>query len=48
MAGEQAIDSPFTGMFFLLRRLFPETTDGRPRSPNRPDMGYALRRPRRV
>ncbi len=46
MAFERDVNSRFTGMIFLLRRLFPEAPDGRPRSPLRPDMGYALHRPR--
>ena len=47
MSVEVEIESRFTGMFFLLRRLFPESLDGRLRSPPRPDMGFAVRRPRR-
>lgn len=48
MAVEREIESRYTGMFFLLRRLFPETPEGRLRSPPRPDMGFAARRPRRA
>jgi hypothetical protein len=40
------VESRFTGMFFLLRRLFPEFLDGRLRPSPRPDMGFATRRPR--
>jgi len=46
MAIEIEVDSRFTGMIFLLRRLFPEFLDGRLRSSPRPDMGFALHRPR--
>ena len=47
MAFERDVGSPFTGMIFLLRRVFPETPDGRPRSFPLPDMGFLVRRSRR-
>lgn len=46
MATETEVESKFTGMIFLLRRLFPEFLDGRLRPSPRPDMGIAVRRPR--
>ncbi len=42
------IESRFTGMIFLLRRVVKEGPDGRLRLPTGPDMGYAVRRPRRA
>jgi len=48
MAVVKEVESQFTGMIFLLRRLFPEQPDGRLRPLLGPDMGYALRRPRRA
>ncbi len=48
MTAETEIESRFTGMYFLLRRLFPEASDGRTRGQARPDMGFATRRPRRA
>ena len=48
MTAETEVESRFIGMYFLLRRLFPEPSDGRPRAPVRPDMGFATRRPRRM
>ncbi len=41
------IESRFTGMIFLLRRILPETPDGRLRPFEGPDMGYARRLPHR-
>lgn len=46
MPVEHEVESRFTGMIFLLRRLFPESLDGRLRPSPRPDMGFAVRRPR--
>jgi len=48
MAPIREIDSRFTGMIFLLRRVVSEAPDGRLRMPPGPDMGYAVRRPRRA
>lgn len=42
------IESRFTGMIFLLRRVVPELPDGRLKPYPGPDMGYAPRRPRRA
>ncbi len=47
MPVETEIESRFTGMIFLLRRIFPESRDGRLRPPPLADMGFALRRPRK-
>ena len=47
MALVEEVESRFTGMIFLLRRVFTQTPDGRLRPLPLPDMGYALCRPRR-
>lgn len=47
MAFERDVGSRFTGMIFLLRRIFPETPGGHLQSPSLPDFGFAIRRPRR-
>jgi hypothetical protein len=48
MALVTEIESKFAGMIFLLRRVIPESPDGRIRMPAGPDMGYARQRPRRT
>lgn len=48
MALIHEIESRFTGMIFLLRRVVSEAPDGRLLMPQGPDMGYAVRRPRRA
>lgn len=48
MALVKEVESRFTGMIFLLRRVFAETADGRLRPLSFPDMGYAIRRPKRT
>ncbi len=42
------VESRFTGMIFLLYRVFAPGPDGRLKPVPGPDMGYALRRPRRA
>ena len=48
MALEREIESKFTGMIFLLRRVLPETVDGRLRLLPGRDMGFTVQRPRRA
>ncbi len=48
MAAVRELESRFTGMIFLLRRVLRETPDGHFRMVEGPDMGYARRRPRRA
>ena len=42
------VESRFTGMIFLLYRVFSQGSDGRLKPLPGPDMGYAVRRPRRA
>jgi len=48
MAVVRELESRFTGMIFLLRRVVRESPDGRIRVADGPDMGYARHRPRRA
>lgn len=45
---KSAVESRFTGMIFLLYRVLSQTADGRLKPIPGPDMGYAIRRPRRA
>ena len=47
MAPEREVESRFTGMIFLLRRVIPGPPDGHSRLSPMPDMGFARERPRR-
>ena len=47
MVSERDVGSPFTGMIFLLRRVFPATSEARLRPFPLPDMGFAVRLPKR-
>jgi hypothetical protein len=48
MAIEKDVDSYFTGMIFLLRKVVEVLPDGRLRLVPGPDVAYARRRPRRA
>ncbi len=48
MARILEVQSRFTGRIFLLDRVLSQGRDGRLKPIPGPDMGYALRRPRRA
>jgi len=48
MAVVRELESRFTGMIFLFRRVVRVSPDGRVRVADGPDMGYARHRPRRA
>ncbi|MEK6986743.1 MAG: hypothetical protein AABX97_01450 [Candidatus Thermoplasmatota archaeon] len=48
MAAVKEVESRFTDMIFLLRRVLPESPNGRLQIPTGPDMGYTRQRPRRA